>query len=232
MIVTVLVVVAFVGVPWARPGQRVHPGPHGRLRDVGEGRRGPTAKLAVYVPDPLPARAGEATSASYATGDAAGLAPRAADRGPQATSASRRRGELDPTSSTSTSTRTRRRATTSRSTAATWQTWTRRGRRLRRGRCLKGPDGTPESVLVVGHAPRRPRSATWPRRSATAEVALAAPRRRRGPRRAVPGHPRATRWQTLASSSPRSHRASDSARLVPPCSSVRTTSISWSRASS
>ena len=55
-------------------------------------------------------------------------------------------------------------------------------------------------------------------------VASALSSRARAPSRA--------RWQTLASSSPCSHSASDSARLVPPCSRVRTTSISWSRASS
>jgi hypothetical protein len=39
-------------------------------------------------------------------------------------------------------------------------------------------------------------------------------------------------WQTLASASPRSHSASDSSSVVPPASSVRTTSTSSSRASS
>ena len=47
-----------------------------------------------------------------------------------------------------------------------------------------------------------------------------------------PERPRGRGGHTPASSSPRSQRASDSARLVPPCSRVRTTSMSWSRASS
>ena len=71
------------------------------------------------------------------------------------------------------------------------------------------------TLAAVGSSRASPRRASSPRAWSS---------RARAPSRA--------RWQTFASSSPCSHRASDSARLVPPCSRVRTTSMSWSRASS
>ena len=152
MLVTVLAVVAFVGVPGVHQRQRAHAGPGGRLPGVGAGRACGRQARSCWRRTGLPL-GWKATSATYTRGvsptwhlgmltdDAKYVGVEEArdeHRGPRR--GARRRGR-------------RARARTSPSAARPGRPGpTRAGTTRSRGR-LDGPEGAEESVLVVGSAP-------------------------------------------------------------------------------
>ncbi len=150
MIVTVLFVVAFVGF---RGFVRDNDSTPVRKVDyqtwVKAGRS--DGKLAVYVPSPLP-KGWEATSASYETGTqpAWHLGLLTAGRKYVGVEESRDSAQdlvdehVDPDAT---------RGKDVRIDGVTWQTWRDAGGDYAVVRGLDGPDGTPESLLVVGSAP-------------------------------------------------------------------------------
>jgi hypothetical protein len=150
MIVTVLFVVAFVAF---RGFVRDNDSTPVRTVDyqswVKSGRG--DGKLAVYVPSPLP-KGWEATSAAYDTGTqpAWHLGLLTKDRkyvGVEESRDSTRDlvdAHVDPEAT---------RGKDVRVDGVTWQTWRDPGGDYALVRRLDGPDGTPESVLLVGSAP-------------------------------------------------------------------------------
>ena len=150
MIVTVLFVVAFVAL---RGFVRENESSPVRTVDykswVKAGRA--DGKLTVQVPSPVPA-GWEATSASYETGTepAWHLGMLTEDRKYVGVEESRDSTQdlvdehVDPDAT---------RGKDVRIDGATWQTWRDAGGDYAVVRALDGPDGTPESVLVVGSAP-------------------------------------------------------------------------------
>ena len=150
MIVTVLFVVAFVAFRgFVRDNESTPVRKVDYQTWVKAGRS--DGKLAVYVPSPLP-EAWEATSASYATGTqpAWHLGLLTDDRKYVGVEEARDSTKdlveehVDPDAT---------RGKDVEIDGVTWQTWRDVGGDYAVVRSLDGPDGTPESVLVVGSAP-------------------------------------------------------------------------------
>ena len=150
MIVTVLFVVAFVGFRgFVRDNDSTPVHKVDYQTWVKAGRA--DGKLAVYVPSPLP-DGWEATSASYGTGTqpAWHLGLLTAGRKYVGVEESRDSTRdlvdehVDPDAT---------RGKDVQIDGVTWQTWRDSGGDYGLVRSLDGPDGTPESVLVVGSAP-------------------------------------------------------------------------------